>query len=73
MQANEKFDDAFAGMQAHRWQQALKGFQAVIALNPRHPQSYGNMGICYSDLGRKQEALAALDKALEIDPDLARS
>lgn len=27
------------------------------------------MGICYAHLGKKQEALAAFDKALELDPD----
>jgi lipoprotein NlpI len=37
-------------------------------INKRHPQSYGNLGLCYAQLGRKADALAALDKALEIDP-----
>ena len=26
------------------------------------------MGICYAQLGQKQEALAAFDRALELDP-----
>lgn len=65
----DKFDDAFAAMQNREWEKALTGFQEVVAVNPKHPQSYGNMGICYAYLGRKQEALAAFDKALELDPD----
>jgi tetratricopeptide (TPR) repeat protein len=69
IKSKDKFDEAFARMQKQHWQQALEGFQTVIALNPNHPQSYGNMGICYAQLGRKQEALAALDKALELDPN----
>jgi tetratricopeptide (TPR) repeat protein len=69
LKAKEKFDEAFAAMQRQDWQQALEGFQGVLALNPNHPQSHGNMGICYAHLGRKQEALAALDKALELDPN----
>ena len=31
------------------------------------PQIYGNLGICHAQLGRKSEALAAFDKALEPD------
>jgi tetratricopeptide (TPR) repeat protein len=31
-------------------------------------QSYGNLGLFYAFLGKKQEALAAFDKALTIDP-----
>jgi len=37
-------------------------------INKRHPQSYGNLGLCYAQLGRKSEALEAFDKAIEIDP-----
>ncbi len=36
--------------------------------NAQLAESYGNLGLCYAQLGRKTEALAALDKALEIDP-----
>ena len=46
-QAKERFDQAFAMMAKRQWQQALDGFEAVLALNPKHTQSYGNMGICY--------------------------
>ena len=31
--------------------------------------SHGNLGICYAQLGQKQEALASLDEALALDPD----
>lgn len=68
LKSKEQFDEAFSMMQKRHWQQALDAFQTVIALNPSHPQTYGNMGICYAQLGRKQEALATLDKALELDP-----
>jgi tetratricopeptide (TPR) repeat protein len=68
LKSKVKFDEAFSMMQKRHWEQAIDAFQTVIALNPSHPQSYGNMGICYAQLGRKQEALATLDKALELDP-----
>lgn len=38
-------------------------------INANHPQSYGNMGICYGQLGQKALALEAFDKTLELDPD----
>lgn len=66
--AHEKFDIAFSHMEKKEWQKAIRGFRECIMINKRHPQSYGNLGLCYAQLGRKEDALAALDKALEIDP-----
>jgi tetratricopeptide (TPR) repeat protein len=63
-----KFREAFIAMEKMEWEKALLGFQEVVAIDPKHTQSYGNMGICYAHLGHKQEALAAFDKALELDP-----
>ncbi len=69
LQTMDKFNEAFAAMENMEWNKAIKGFQEVLVVHPKHTQSYGNMGICYANLGRKQEALAALDKALELDPN----
>jgi len=69
LEAKDHFDAAFSIMEQQHWQQAIDGFQTASALNPNHPQPHGNLGICYARLGRKQEALAAFDKALEIDPN----
>ena len=66
--AQEKFETAFSYMEKKEWQKAIRGFRECIMINKRHPQSYGNLGLCYAQLGRKADALAALDKALEIDP-----
>lgn len=68
VKAMEKFEQAFEAMEAQNWEQAIRYFQKSIKLNPRHPQSYGNMGICYGKLGQKDQALRAFDAALEIDP-----
>jgi len=61
LQAKDKFNAAFEIMEKRDWERALTGFQEVLALNPKHIQSFGNMGICYAALGRKQEALDALN------------
>jgi tetratricopeptide (TPR) repeat protein len=68
VQSMEEFDEAFLNMRNQEYEEAITGFQNVLALNKNHPQSYGNLGLCYAFLGKKQEALSALDKALEIDP-----
>lgn len=37
--------------------------------NEKNAPTHENIGICLAQLGRKSEALAALDRALEIDPE----
>ena len=68
LRSMDMFHEAFVAMENRQWEQALAGFQKVAAVNSSSPQSYGNMGICYACLGQKQEALAAFDSALELDP-----
>lgn len=68
IQGKEFFERAVAAMEKHRWEEAIAGFSKTISLYPGHVQSYGNIGICNGYLGKKKEALEALEKALEIDP-----
>jgi tetratricopeptide (TPR) repeat protein len=68
LQAIQAFDKAFINMENREFQTAIAGFERSSALNPNAPQAYGNMGICYGFLNEKKKALAAFDKALEIDP-----
>lgn len=62
------FERSFEKMQNQLYEPAIDGFQQVIKINPAHYQSYGNLGICLAIIGRKQEALNALDQALRINP-----
>jgi tetratricopeptide (TPR) repeat protein len=64
-----EFDNAFSQMQNKEYEKAIAGFRNVLLFNKNHPQSYGNIGLCCSFLGKKEEALAAFDKALAIDPN----
>jgi len=64
----EVFERAIEAMNNKKWEQAIDLFQQCIRYFPRHFQSYGNMGICYGQLGQKGQAILALDKAIEIDP-----
>jgi tetratricopeptide (TPR) repeat protein len=69
LESIDMFNDAYAAMESMEWEKALSGFRKVLSMDPQHIQSYGNIGICYGQLGKKQEALAALEKALELDPE----
>jgi len=71
LKSMDQFQEAFVAMENRQWAKALTGFQKVVAVNPTSTQSHGNMGICHACLGHKQEALAAFDTALALDPDYA--
>jgi len=66
--AQDEFDRAFHLMEKKDWKNAIKGFERSIRWHSVLPQPYGNMGLCYAKMGNKQAALAAFEKALEIDP-----
>jgi tetratricopeptide (TPR) repeat protein len=53
---------------AKRYEAAADLFGQVLAQNPDHVQSHGNLGLVYAGLGRKALALEHLDKALALDP-----
>ena len=68
LNAGRIFKAGFDYIEKSQWQKAIDKFQEVIRINHHHPQSYGNMALCYANIGDKQKALAALDMALELDP-----
>ncbi len=63
------FEQGVKYMHSENWEVAITKFNETINVTPNHTQSYGNLGICYSSIGRKQEALNAFDKAIELDPN----
>lgn len=68
LEAAEKFNEALSYMEKGEWKKAINRFEECLLRNKRHVQSYGNIGLCYAFMGQKEQALAAFDKALEIDP-----
>lgn len=56
-------------MESGDWEDALISFRKGLDLNPNDHQSYVNMGICYGFLGKKQQAMKALDRSLALVPD----
>lgn len=68
LEVQDEFDRAFESLRRGEWSIALEGFRAVAAKTDRNAPTHGNMGLCLAKLGHKAEALAELDRALEIDP-----
>ena len=60
--------EAFA--YAEEYEKALDIYIVLLSLNP-NDHAWNNRGTMLSALGRKEEALAAFEKALEINPGLA--
>ncbi len=63
------FDKAFAALQNNEFVSAINLFKRVLATDPKHVQSWGNLGLAYAGTGERDKALECLDKALELDPE----
>lgn len=51
-----------------RGDEDLELAKTIVAADPLHARSYSDLGFLYYSLGRYQEATAALQKALELNP-----
>lgn len=71
LRGEELFARAYAALADGHAADAVRGFEAVIALVPRHYPSWGNLGAAFLQLGRRDEAHRALDEALRLNPDYA--
>jgi len=60
----------FAWFYAKKWDKAIEAFRHSRDLNPRYPKAPYLLAICYEQTRRRQEALAALDAYLKLDPDV---
>lgn len=67
------FADGVAAMEAKRWPEATKAFQAAIELEPELAEAHNNLGYCLRKTGAEHhdEALRHYNRALELDPKLA--
>jgi tetratricopeptide (TPR) repeat protein len=62
------YDRAFECLNQRQFAEAAELFQSVLKKQPRHVQSHGNLALAYAGLGRRADALACFDRALELDP-----
>ncbi len=56
-----------------RWKEAIPFFTAAVALRPRSPGAYLNLGRALSKAGAEEAAAAAFDKAILLKPDYAEA
>ena len=68
VEQEDLFQQGMKSMEASKWDEAEQAFQASIALGDCLPQPWGNVGICLMMQERYDEAEAALNRALFIDP-----
>lgn len=68
---NAQIDDFAVGkkaIDAKNWTQAVNSFSKVVAQNPKNADAYNYLGYANRWLGKYDEAFAAYDKALALDP-----
>ena len=68
---NVKIDEYAAGQKAiaaKNWTLAVSSFKKVVADNPKNADAHNLLGYSHRALGKFDDAFAAYDKALAIDP-----
>ena len=68
-QVAERFQQAIALMHAKRYDYAITALDAVLALAPKMPEAYVNMGFAFIGLEEFGPAQGAFEKAIELKMD----
>lgn len=64
---NEYYNLGTCYYQIKNYDSAIQAFKSCIQLMPNDAESYHWIGLCYIQLGKKTDACAALNKALEVN------
>jgi protein O-GlcNAc transferase len=67
-QADAAFRAGYAAMQAGRLEEARQDFADTVRLAPQLPEAHVALGAILAELGRSDEAIPELKKALELKP-----
>ena len=72
---NAKALDSFAVLRfrQQRYEEALRLYETLIEIGEANAQIHANMGATLYSLDRPEDALRSLDRALSLDPALART
>ncbi len=65
------FGLAFSEYEAQHYAQAVPAFQRLVAANPKMVDAWEHLGLALEKLGRQDEALAALKKAMDLSGGVA--
>ncbi len=56
------------------FKEAVRSYQQAIAIDPKHAGPYYNLSTIYSDIeNKKDEAIALLNKSIELSPNFSKS
>ena len=66
---SEIYRKACSALENREFNSAISLFRRVLATDPKHVQSWGNLGLAYAGTGERGNALECLDKALGLDPE----
>jgi tetratricopeptide (TPR) repeat protein len=71
--AKKEYEVGEAAVAKKKWLKAEAHFRAAIALYPKYAMAWSELGQTLQEQDRKNEALAAFNKALEADPSYAKA
>ena len=67
-QATDEMAVGRKAVQNKNWSQAVSSFKKAVVENPKNADAYNLLGYSHRALGKFDDAFAAYDKALAIDP-----
>ena len=59
---------AIRAAQAQLWNEAIFRWQQVIDIDPDDSKAHNNLGVAYEAVGKMDEAIAAYQRAAELEP-----
>lgn len=70
--ASARYGLGLARLYEQKWGQAAEQFAKVVELEPDYADAHANLAVCLMRLGRPDEALSAVERAMELDPNKKR-
>ena len=67
--AGAELDQAMTDFKAGKYAEAAAGFQALVDRAPSYDYGYFMLGLSYFKLGKKDDAIENINKAIELDGD----
>ncbi|MGD9494721.1 MAG: tetratricopeptide repeat protein [Armatimonadota bacterium] len=67
-----RYDLGLALMYEHKWGRAAEQFEEVLEREPQYADAHANLSVCRARLGQPEQALEAIERAIELEPDKKR-
>jgi tetratricopeptide (TPR) repeat protein len=72
-QTQADYDTGFRHMKAGEYKAAVRAFERVVDVDPKHAMAYTNLAYSYRKLGKYKKAIRLYDQALALQPNLAEA